>query len=340
MRRGRGWIDCGGDWWGLPLLVEPGLVGDAVEPGGVVVGVDVGGTKTRAAVFDRHFDVIDDVTVPTLVGGPRRVQEGIVSTVAGLRLGGRELAGVGVGIPGIVDGSAGTVRHAFNLGVGGDVLEVASGVGAAVGAPCWVANDVDAAALGVYEVVRRGRRRLGDLAYLSVGTGVAAGVVLGGRIYAGSNGFAGEIGHLRVDPDGQRCLCGMQGCLEAVASGPALARRWCASGRQSPVEALFAAAGRGEGPAALIVERAAAHLAHAVHALALTFDVDRIVIGGGVADVGGPLLVDAIAHALRRVQSGSPWMEALGLPGRIMLKPPEPVGVIGAAALTARGGAP
>ena len=317
-------------------MVEPGPVGEAMEPDGVVIGVDVGGTKTHAAVFDRHFNVIADVTVPTLTGGLRRVEEGIVSTVAGLRLGGRELAGVGVGMPGIVDSSAGTVRHAFNLGIGEDALEIASGVGAAVGAPCRVANDVDAAALGVFEVVGRGRRRLCDLAYLSVGTGVAAGVVLGGRIYSGSNGFAGEIGHLRVDPDGQRCPCGMHGCLEAVASGPALARQWCASGPQSPVEALFAAAGRGEGPAALIVERAAGHLTHAVHALALTFDVDRIVIGGGVADVGGPLLVDSIAQGLRRVQGGSPWMEALGLPERIMLKPPEPVGVIGAAALTAR----
>lgn len=319
---------------------ESGPAGETIAPGGVVIGVDVGGTKTHAAVFDRHFNITDDVTVPTLTGGSRRVQEGIVSAIAGLRLGGRELVGVGIGVPGIVDSSAGTVCHAFNLGIGEDALEIVSGVGAAVGAPCRVANDVDAAALGVHEVLRRDHRCLRDLAYLSVGTGVAAGVILDGRIYGGRNGFAGEVGHLRVDPDGQRCACGMQGCLEAVASGPALARQWCASGRQSPVEALFAAAGRGEGPAALIVERAAGHLAHAVHALALTFDVDRMVIGGGVADVAGPLLVDALTQALSRVQSESPWMEALGLPERVMLKPPEPVGVIGAGALTFRGGAP
>ena len=309
----------------------------ATDPGGVVIGVDVGGTKTHAAVIDRHLNVVNDLTVPTQTGGVDQVGAGIVSAVAALEPNGRRLAGVGVGLPGIVDSSAGSVRHAFNLGIGEDPLDIVSRLNTTVSVPCWIANDVDAAALGVYEVLRRDNSALQDLVFLSIGTGIAAGVILGGCIYQGNRGFAGEIGHSLADPDGPQCACGLRGCLEAMASGPALARRWPSSGRHSPVEALFAAAGRGDGAATLVLERAVSHLTRAVQLLALTFDVDRIVIGGGVADVGGSLLMDALRQGLHRLQSPSPWTRALNLPDRIMLKPTEPVGVIGAAALTRRG---
>ena len=305
-----------------------------MEPGDVVIGVDVGGTKTHAAAFNRHFNVIADLTVPTLKGGVDQVGAGIISTIETLQYNRHQLTGVGIGLPGIVDSSAGSVRHAFNLGIGDDALDIASRLNAAFGAPCWIANDVDAAALGVYEILRRDDCGLRDLVYLSIGTGIAAGVILDGRIYRGHNGFAGEIGHFRVDPGGPRCACGLQGCLEAVASGPALSRQWPPSGRHSSVEALFAAADRGDDKATLILGHAVEHLASAIHILALTFDVDRIVIGGGVADVGGSLLMDALGKGLALLQSPSPWSQALNLPDRIMLKPPEPVGVIGAAALT------
>ena len=307
-----------------------------MERSGVVIGVDVGGTKTHAAAFDRHFNVITDLKVPTLTGGADQVGECIIETVAALQSNGQQLAGVGIGLPGIVDSSAGSVRHAINLGIGDDALDIVSRLNATLRAPCWIANDVDAAALGVYEILRRDNGGLRDLVYLSIGTGIAAGVILDGRIYRGQNGFAGEIGHFRVDPDGPQCACGLQGCLEAVASGAALARQWPPSGRHSSVEALFAAAGRGDGRATPILRRAVEHLTSAIHILALTFDVDRIVIGGGVADVGAALLMDALEEGLCRLQGRSPLTRALNLGDRIMLKPPEPVGVIGAAALTRR----
>ncbi len=307
-----------------------------MEPSDVVIGVDVGGTKTHAAAFDRHLNVITDLKVPTLTGGVDQVGEGIISTVAALQSNGRQLAGVGIGLPGIVDSATGSVRHAINLGIGADALDIVSRLNATISAPCRIANDVDAAALGAHEILARNHGDIRDLVYLSIGTGIAAGVILDGRIYRGHHGFAGEVGHFRVDPDGPQCACGLQGCLEAVASGAALARQWRASGRDSSVEALFAAVGRGDHEATLIVERAVEHLSSAVHILALTFDVDRIVIGGGFADAGASLLMDALKDALRRLQGRSGWTRSLKLPDRIMLKPPEPVGVIGAAALTRR----
>ena len=309
----------------------------ATELSDVVIGVDVGGTKTHAAAFDRHFNVITDLKVPTLTGGAEQVGAGIIDTIAKLQSDGRPLPGVGIGLPGIVDSAAGSVQHAINLGIGEEALDIVSRLNTTLGASCWIANDVNAAALGVYEILRRDNSDIRDLVYLSIGTGIAAGVILDGRIYRGQSGFAGEIGHFCVDPDGPRCACGLHGCLEAVASGPALARQWPPSGPHSPVEALFAAADRGDDKATLILRRAVEHLTRAVHILALTFDVDRIVIGGGVADVGASQLMDALRQELHRLQSRSPYTRALNLCDRIVLKPPEPVGVIGAAALTRRG---
>ena len=309
----------------------------ATELSDVVIGVDVGGTKTHAAAFDRHFNVIADLKVPTLTGGVDRVGAGIVEAVATLQSNGQPLTGVGIALPGIVDSSAGSVRHAINLGIGENALDIVARLNATLGASCWIANDVNAAALGVCEVLRRDNCDIRDLVYLSIGTGIAAGVILDGRIYRGHTGYAGDIGHLPVDPDGPQCACGLHGCLEAVASGAALSRQWPASGPHSSVEALFAAADRGDDKAMLILRRAVEHLTRAVHILALTFDIDRIVIGGGVADVGASQLMDALGQGLHRLQSRSPFTRALNLPDRIVLKPPEPVGVIGAAALARRG---
>ena len=91
----------------------------------------------------------------------------------------------------------------------------------AFGAPTTLENDVRAAAVGAYRLVRV-REEVRHLAYLSVGTGIAAGVMLDGRLYRGANGMAGEIGHTIFEPGGYRCGCGMPGCLEAVAAGPAV----------------------------------------------------------------------------------------------------------------------
>ena len=305
---------------------------------GMVIGVDVGGTKTHAAAFDQHSNLIADLRVPTATGGADQVSDGIISTVAALHSNGQQLESIGIGLPGIVDSAAGSFRHAFNLGIGDDALDIVSRLESVFDVPCWIANDVDTAALGAYKILRRGDRGLRDLVYLSIGTGIAAGVILGGRIYRGHNGFAGEVGHFLVDPGGPQCACGLRGCLEAVASGPALSRLWPGSAQRSPLEALFAAADEGDDTAALIVECAAEHLIHAVRILALTFDMDRIVIGGGVADVGSSQLMAALEQRLRHMQRRSSYMQALNLTSRIALTPPDPVGVIGAAALRSRGG--
>jgi len=305
----------------------------ANDPNGVTIGVDVGGTKTHAAAFDDDFRPVADLREPTGTGGTEVVGRSLLDTLARLesRLDGARISTIGLGIPGLVDVGRGTVRQAVNLGIGSDPLDLVDLLTAVYSVPCRVDNDVNAAALGAFRVLGDDVD-ISDLAYLSIGTGIAAGVVLDGRLHRGHRGVAGEIGHFPMTVDGMRCECGLRGCLETVASGPAIGRRWPVDGG-APAEALLTAATGGDASAVEALEPIADHLAMAVYLLAITYDVDLIVVGGGVAEVG-PMLLDAIRDGIDRLQAQSGFVRSLDLGARVVLKPAAPIGAIGAAALT------
>src|SRR5690606_7005400 len=122
-----------------------------------------------------------------------------------------------------------------------------------------------------------------------LGTGLAAGIVIGGRLWRGSRGTAGEIGHIPVDPAGPLCPCGQRGCLELMASGSAIARQWPTEHPQ-PAQHLFEAAAAGDALAVEVRRRLLESVASAVRVLVLAVDVDMVVIGGGLASLGAPLL--------------------------------------------------
>jgi predicted NBD/HSP70 family sugar kinase len=303
----------------------------APSSGTLVAGLDVGGTKTLAVAVGPAGTIVGTVRRATRSGSGERV---LISTTdilaelaADVGVPRHGFAAVGIGIPGLIDVTSGTVRHAVNLGVGATPLPLADRLAERVLAPVHVDNDVNVAAIGAAAALD-----CRDLAYLSVGTGIAAGLLLGGRIRRGSRGAAGEIGHLPVDPDGPMCDCGQRGCLEAVASGPALARRWPAGeGATSVAGALLEAAASGDPLAVKVRDAVAGHLADAVAMLAQTVDPDRVVLGGGVAEAG-TALVDAVRAALVDRARRAPVLADLDLPGRVSLVPAGvPVGALGAA---------
>jgi predicted NBD/HSP70 family sugar kinase len=279
-------------------------------------------------------DVVATVRRPTAAGNGDRLLRstgavlGELAAAAGVPVDG--FGAVGVGVPGLVDRSAGTVRHAVNLGLGDTPIPLAGHLGAIAQAPVVVDNDVNMAALGA--AVALGCH--GDLAYLSVGTGLAAGLLLGGHIRRGAHGAAGEIGHLPVDPQGPRCECGQRGCLEALVSGAAIAARWpSADGAAAATAALLAAASAGDERALAVLSEVAGHLATAVALLAQTVDPELIVLGGGVAEPG-PGLLDAVRDALRDRAARSPVLAAIALADRVTLVPEGvPAGAVGAAVL-------
>ena len=157
---------------------------------------------------------------------------------------------------------------------------LADGLEATLGLPVVIENDVRAAAIGLYD--RASSTRANDLAYLAVGTGIAAGVVLDGKLHRGARGLAGEIGHAIVEHRRPPLPCGQLGCLEAFASGPSIARR-----RRQTAREVYQAAAAGDRPPEL-VDDVGRRLAWAVHTLVMTYDVQRVVVGGGVSHAGSP----------------------------------------------------
>jgi glucokinase len=319
----------------------------------LLAGLDIGGSKVLAVAVETNGDerprVIEQVRLTTSQG-----PEGVVDTayraltaLAG-RLAGRNghhggpterFRGVGIGVPGLVDVERGAVTHAVNLGVGTGGLALADRLERRLNLPVMVENDVNAAACGVAAHLELGAV---DLAYLSIGTGLAAGIVLNGVLRRGPHNTAGEIGHVPVDLSGPVCACGQRGCLEVLASGSAIAARWPISESdgtpgaipaQHPAQALFDAAAAGDPRAVLVRDEVAGYLAAAVRMLALTVDVDLVVLGGGVSEIGEPLL-HAIAGALDRQAEGSAFLRGLDLPARLSLMPrDQPVAAVGAALL-------
>ncbi len=314
-----------------------------VDPATVHLGLDIGGTKVLGVAVRGDGTVLASVRISS-EPGPDQVVD--IAAAAAQELADRigaplsALAGIGIGIPGVVDTRQGVLAHAVNLGVGSDGLPLAARLSERTALPVAVENDVNAAALGVSRILGLDRT---DLAYLSIGTGLAAGIVLSGRLHRGSRGGAGEIGHVPVDPLGPTCVCGQRGCLEAVASGSAIARAWPVAVRpeppdgrwvgKGPADALFRAAAEGDPKAATLCLQVADHLAAAVQLLVLTVDVDVVVLGGGVAEVGERLRL-AVENALSQRSRTSPFLASLDLPARVALAPRgRPVAALGAALL-------
>lgn len=295
------------------------------------VGLDIGATKVLGAVIGDGGVVIAQARQDTLPG-PDGVLESVTAVLDLLAaaLDGALPPHIGIGIPGIVDRQRGAVSHAVNLGLGGDWFpladRLADWLADRAGATVIVENDLNAATWGAHVL-----SGADDLAYLALGTGLAAGLVLSGTLRRGVHGAAGEIGHVPVDPAGGLCSCGQRGCLELLASGSALSAAWPATGNLPPAAALFAAAANGNPEAIAARDRFAAGVADAVRMLGLAVDPAAIIIGGGVAHVGEPLLT-AVTAALRAQAATSPFLAALDLASRTTLLPGRaPVGAIGAA---------
>jgi predicted NBD/HSP70 family sugar kinase len=302
----------------------------------IIAGIDIGGTRIRAAAVGQNGDPMVATSLPTdarSAAGVYRSATRVLQALA-VELDGTRFEALGVGIPGIVDHRAGTVTHAVNLGIGAVPLAIGCLLEEEFGVHVSVENDVNAAALGAF-MHYTAREDVSDLAYLSIGTGIAAGIVLDGRLHRGANGAAGEIGHLPVASDGPRCECGLRGCLEAVASGGAFERAWPPRDGAMSALSLLNAASTGNPAAQSLVEGFSDHLARAVHLLAVVHDPERIVIGGGVAQVGD-LLLDAIFAGIERLMAQSEFVRALDLCDRVRLSPPGPIGAIGAAAVARR----
>ena len=269
------------------------------------VGVDVGGTTTRAVAFDASLSSLAIESAPTPHGAipiARRVAE-LVDALRGPATSATRSASIAVCMPGRVDVATGTVADAVNLGIDAPV-DMGALLADALGAPVQLENDVNAAALGTFHHLGLDARS--SLAYINVGTGIAAGFVLAGRMWRGSTGGAGEIGHIPMRADGPPCPCGQVGCAEAIGSGRAVGHD-----PQRRADVLAA-------------------VAWTVQLCALTLDVDLVAIGGGLTEIGQPFM-DALDARLAERETASPFLASAGLRRRVRLAPAgTPLGAAGA----------
>ena len=298
------------------------------------LGLDIGGTTVHgiAVTADEPHMLVSEATHPTRKGADG-VVAGALDMVAALSSAlpaVAEIVSIGLGVPGIVH--EGAVTHAFNLGLDGDPLDLAGIVSAgAGGTPTRVENDVKAATLGGLQWVREQGSDIDDLALLNVGTGIAAGLLIDGRLRHGSRGMAGEIGHLVHDPTGPLCPCGRRGCLELYASGSGLRRQWDGTAAE-----LFEAAEGGSPYAARIRDELTSGIAQAISLLAYSVDVACVLVTGGVVSAT-PALRDAIIEQLRNDENTSLGRLA-GIAERVRWLPAgHPAGALGAALLGANG---
>lgn len=308
---------------------------------GLAVGVDVGGTKVAAGLVAADGSILDRLRLET-----PDTAEGIVDLVAdtATTLAGRHGIAdvpVGVGAAGLI-GADGTVRFAPNLPLSDYPLRAL--LSQRLGVAVTVDNDANTAAWGEFRC-GAAQQASASMVMLTVGTGVGGGLVLDDRLVRGAGGMAGELGHIAVLEGGPACPCGARGCLEALASGTAIARlareavaqdRLAADSslRSVPVGGLTGkevtvAAHGGDADAVAILATAGQWLGVGIASLIAAFDPELIVLGGGAMQAGHLLLDPARAAAAQRLLGGGHRDLAPIVPASLA----DDAGLVGAALL-------
>ena len=284
---------------------------------GVVVGVDIGATFMEIGLADLGGQVLDHLEEAVDVAdGPdvvlSRVEHAIDELMA-RNPGLGDIWGVGIGVPGPVEFSSG-LPVAPPIMPGWDGYPIRERFSRRLAAPTWVDNDVNLLALGELRTNPRAAE-VGDLLFVKIGTGIGAGLVSGGQMHRGTNGCAGDIGHVAVaEAENVICRCGNTGCLEAVAGGAAIARegrRLAETGGSAVMAEMLAAHGdigtadvllaaeRGDPAARALLSRAGRLVGGTLATLVSFFNPGLVVLGGGVV-LSGDHVLAAVREAVYR----------------------------------------
>jgi glucokinase len=280
----------------------------------IYASVDLGGTKIGCAFAGSNGEILGEETVPTDAHeGPEAVLKRMAELTSALaRKVGREPAALGMGVPGLVDLEHGVTKFLPNLPGQWRDVPVRDILSPQVRCPVYLLNDVRTATLG--ELTFGHGRTSQTMVFFALGTGIGGGVAVDGKLRLGPLGAAGELGHHTILPDGPLCGCGNHGCVEALASGPAITAEGVrlmligqapklhaiVQGDASQVSPRTMAEAAEEGDEAIreAIVRAAQYLGIAVSNVVVTLHPDLIVLGGGVAGIGA-LLFDAVREAMR-----------------------------------------
>ncbi|GIW23737.1 ROK family protein [Meiothermus sp.] len=288
-----------------------------------VVGIDLGGTKIMAGVLSEGV-IQARVTVPTPEEGGQAVVEAMAQAArAAIEAGGSAVKAIGLGTPGPLDFKRGRIKFAPNIANFTD-FPIVERLEEATGYKVYMENDANAAALAEHKLgAAQGAE---STLFMTVSTGVGGGFVWGNQVLRGVNGQGAEIGHITMQPGGPLCGCGLDGCLEALATGPAMERMALASfKREMGTRELFALFQQGDPRAGRIVLQAAGWVGIALASLVKCYDPEVVVLGGGVALNAGPAYLDEVQRLYHR------YMENWIVPPIRLAKLGGEAGLLGAA---------
>lgn len=298
------------------------------------IGVDLGGTNLRIAAVDSNGKVLEKITTGTHVARGRELVilemcDAIQQIIRKFQASGK-LAGIGIGIPGIIDIQSGMLRESPNL-PGWEDYPVRQEIERRLGTSVILENDANVAALG--EKWLGAAAPVDDMCMMTLGTGVGGGIVLQGKIWHGMTGMAGELGHTTVDPEGVPCGCGSRGCVEQYASATAIKRmavEAIASGRapelaramnedpEFSAKVVYQMALEGDEPAQKIFRTVGQALAIVIASVVNIFNLPMYVIGGGVSsawDAFSPTMFEVVRRRSFVYRNTAPRENAAGVPG-------------------------
>lgn len=276
-----------------------------------VIGIDLGGTKISGALANSEGKVQSLFVVPTEADlGEEKVLSNIVTVIEKVMIESRvtldQVAGIGIGSPGVLNLQEGTIITSPNLPFKN--FELVKNLKKSFDLDVFLDNDANVATIGEYMLgAGKGQK---NMLYVTVSTGIGGGAIIDGQVYRGNTANALEVGHMTLNPDGPICGCGNAGCLEALASGTSIAKR-AKEALLSKVDTslrqydnvtsyeVFQEAKKGDVVANEIIDRALTYLGIGIGNLMLAFDPSMVIIGGGVSKVG-PILFDKVQEVVNR----------------------------------------
>lgn len=256
--------------------------------GKYVIGVDVGGTNIKLGLVDDRLQVADRTKFATqnFASEPKSLINEIAKQISSLiernEVSKRNIDGIGIGLPGIVDSSTGIVRFLPNIS-GWKDIPLKKILEKKLGISVFLENDVNLIALGEWKF--GAGRKVENMVCMTLGTGVGGGLILNGSLYRGYSFSAGELGHIPINEEGPVCGCGSYGCLESYVGNKRLVLRAQQMTKKQDVslEDMYALAKRGDKTALKFWEEAATHIGNGLVGVVNMLNPQRIVIGGGVS---------------------------------------------------------
>lgn len=309
-------------------------------------GIDVGGTKISIILGKSNGQIIACRQFPTLKGRKARqsiseISDCIKTLQKEKSISSRQIAGIGVGIPGPMDSKTGIVPKSPHM-TGWTGIPLGAILRKSLGWPVYLTNDANAAALG--EKIFGAGKKTNDFVYMTISTGIGGGIISNGELVQGVSCMAGEIGHMKIVANGRRCKCGHLGCLEAYASGTAIANAAASAlkkGAKSKMRKLLngkhrlsardvsAAANAGDRLALQVFEEAGNWLGVGISNILHLVNPGVIVLGGGVLLSAPPLFWNAMMKTCRQ----NTWPPAMKAVQIVRSRIKGSVGDLGAMAL-------